>query len=64
MTYARIVLGVDIGDRGAIVVLTEDGGLVAAMDMPVLADGPAGRRAKAALIALAGLIRERDRWRT
>jgi crossover junction endodeoxyribonuclease RuvC len=37
-------LGVDIGVRGAIAIITGGGELVAVDDMPVLADGPAGRR--------------------
>jgi len=44
-TRSRIVLGIDIGVVGAIAVMTADGELIAIEDMPVLADGPAGRRA-------------------
>jgi hypothetical protein len=40
-----IVLGVDIGLRGAIAVLDERGELIAVHDMPCLADGPKGRPA-------------------
>jgi crossover junction endodeoxyribonuclease RuvC len=39
-----LVLGVDIGVVGAIAVLSHAGELVPVHDMPVLADGPAGRR--------------------
>jgi crossover junction endodeoxyribonuclease RuvC len=39
-----LVLGVDIGVVGAIAVLSHAGELVSVHDMPVLADGPAGRR--------------------
>jgi crossover junction endodeoxyribonuclease RuvC len=37
-------LGIDIGVQGAIALLTEEGELVEVFDMPVLADGPKGRR--------------------
>jgi crossover junction endodeoxyribonuclease RuvC len=40
----RLVLGVDIGNRGAVAVLDETGEFVAVHDMPVLEDGPKGRR--------------------
>jgi crossover junction endodeoxyribonuclease RuvC len=40
---AVITLGIDVGVTGAIAIL-EDGELVDALDMPVLADGPAKRR--------------------
>jgi crossover junction endodeoxyribonuclease RuvC len=39
-----IILGIDIGASGAIALLTGAGELVV-FDMPVLADGPSGRRA-------------------
>jgi crossover junction endodeoxyribonuclease RuvC len=38
------VLGIDIGVQGAIALLTAEGELVEVFDMPVLADGPKGRR--------------------
>lgn len=38
------VLGINIGVQGAIAVITADGELVTVEDMPVLHDGPAGRR--------------------
>jgi hypothetical protein len=41
----RLVLGVDVGAVGAIAILTFDGTLLDVHDMPVLHDGPAGRRA-------------------
>jgi crossover junction endodeoxyribonuclease RuvC len=41
----KIVLGVDIGSQGAVAVLDENGVLVEVTDMPVLADGPGGRKA-------------------
>ena len=40
-----MILGVDVGATGALAVLTADGELVEALDMPCLNDGPAGRRA-------------------
>ncbi|HWY83972.1 MAG TPA: hypothetical protein VNY10_18965 [Roseiarcus sp.] len=40
-----IILGIDIGASGAIALLTGAGELVDVFDMPVLADGPSGRRA-------------------
>lgn len=40
-----IVLGVDIGLRGAIAALDEDGCLIAVEDMPCDEGGPAGRQA-------------------
>lgn len=40
----QTVLGVDIGSRGALAVMTGDGALVSVEDMPCLNDGPAGRR--------------------
>ena len=38
------VIGIDIGVVGGIAVLSRAGELVSVHDMPVLADGPAGRR--------------------
>ena len=40
-----MILGIDIGVQGAIALLNEDGALREIDDMPVLRDGPAGRRA-------------------
>jgi crossover junction endodeoxyribonuclease RuvC len=51
----KVVLGIDIGASGAIAVLDGDGKLIAVHDMPVLQDGPAGRRNVNAPI-LAGII--------
>jgi crossover junction endodeoxyribonuclease RuvC len=42
---AQTIIGVDIGSRGAIGILTSEGELLDAVDMPCLNDGPAGRRA-------------------
>jgi crossover junction endodeoxyribonuclease RuvC len=39
------ILGIDIGASGAIALLTMEGGLIEVADMPVLQDGPKGRRA-------------------
>jgi hypothetical protein len=39
------MLGSDVGSRGAIAIMPVDGGLIDALDMPCLNDGPAGRRA-------------------
>lgn len=39
------VLGIDIGVQGAIAILSDSNTLVDIHDMPVLKDGPAGRRA-------------------
>lgn len=38
------VVGIDIGATGALALLDEGGELIAVEDMPILADGPAGRR--------------------
>jgi crossover junction endodeoxyribonuclease RuvC len=43
MTSPRI-LGIDIGAAGAIALLDSDGALIEVVDMPVLQDGPKGRR--------------------
>jgi crossover junction endodeoxyribonuclease RuvC len=40
-----LILGIDIGSRGANALLSADGDLVDAFDMPCLNDGPSGRRA-------------------
>ena len=40
-----MILGIDIGAQGAVAILDQSGALVAIHDMPVLNDGPAGRRA-------------------
>lgn len=49
---AKTILGVDIGASGGIAILTEDGELLDALEMPVLRDGPAGRpNVNAALLA-------------
>src|SRR5271166_4073741 len=40
-----LILSIDIGVRGAIALLTPEGQLIDVMDMPILNDGPAGRRA-------------------
>jgi crossover junction endodeoxyribonuclease RuvC len=46
------ILGIDIGARGAVAVVTRAGELIDVSDMPCLNDGPAGRRAvNAALLA-------------
>jgi hypothetical protein len=39
----EFVLGVDIGVRGALAIVTRSGDLVDVADMPILHDGPAGR---------------------
>jgi crossover junction endodeoxyribonuclease RuvC len=39
-----LFLGIDIGAQGAIAILTVSGELIEVHDMPVLHDGPAGRR--------------------
>ena len=39
-----IVIGVDIGVQGAIAILNASGELIEVHEMPVLHDGPAGRR--------------------
>lgn len=39
------VIGIDIGNSGAIAIVSRDGALVEVVDMPVLRDGPAGRPA-------------------
>jgi crossover junction endodeoxyribonuclease RuvC len=39
------ILAIDIGARGAIAFLTPEGQLIDVFDLPVLNDGPAGRRA-------------------
>jgi hypothetical protein len=36
------VLGIDIGSRGAMAIMTVEGGLIDALDMPCLNDGPLG----------------------
>ena len=41
----RIILEIDIGAAGAIAILNGDGDLIDVADMPVLQDGPKGRRA-------------------
>ena len=40
-----VILGIDIGACGAIATLTPEGELLEIFDMPVLNDGPSGRRA-------------------
>ena len=39
-----LLLGIDIGVQGAIALLNADGSLISISDMPVLSDGPGGRR--------------------
>ena len=39
-----LILGIDIGAAGAIAILTREGNLIEVADMPVLQDGPKGRR--------------------
>jgi len=41
----NLILGVDIGSRGAVAILTPAAELLDVVDMPCLSDGPAGRRA-------------------
>jgi crossover junction endodeoxyribonuclease RuvC len=43
-----LFLGIDIGAQGAIATLDAAGDLIRVEDMPVLADGPAGRRSVSA----------------
>ena len=46
------VLGIDIGGRGGVAILSEAGELIDVIDMPCLEDGPKGRRSvNAALLA-------------
>ena len=40
-----IILGIDIGISGALAMLNDVGDLLEVHDLPVLLDGPAGRRA-------------------
>ena len=53
------VLGIDIGASGALALVSEAGELLDMADMPVLADGPAGRRTVNAAL-LSDIVR---RWR-
>jgi hypothetical protein len=39
-------LGIDIGVQGAIAIVDQSGALVEIHDMPLLKEGPAGRRAR------------------
>ena len=41
----ELILGIDIGTTGAIAIVSSDGSLVDLVDMPVLQDGPAARKA-------------------
>ena len=41
---SALFLGIDIGVQGAIATIDASGALIDVADMPVLADGPAGRR--------------------
>jgi crossover junction endodeoxyribonuclease RuvC len=43
-----MILGIDIGAQGAVATLDQRGALIEINDMPVLQDGPAGRRAVSA----------------
>jgi len=55
------IIGIDIGITGAVAVLDGDGQLVDIHDMPVLKDGPAGRRTINATL-LAGIISGTHKW--
>jgi crossover junction endodeoxyribonuclease RuvC len=62
-----MIVGVDIGNQGAIALLSESGELVEVCDMPTLADGPRLRPAVnapllAALIARAGAKQAYVEW--
>ena len=62
-----LVLGVDIGNTGAIALIDGSGGLVEVHDMPTLDDGPKGRPALnapllAALVAKAGASQAYVEW--
>jgi crossover junction endodeoxyribonuclease RuvC len=50
-----MILGIDIGLKGAIALLEESGELIEVLDMPCLADGPKGRSAISAPL-LAGIL--------
>ncbi|MGJ0508415.1 MAG: hypothetical protein ACR652_15090 [Methylocystis sp.] len=41
----KSILGIDIGARGGVAILSPTGELIDIADMPTLADGPAGRKA-------------------
>ena len=41
---ARLIIGIDPGIEGAVALLSASGDLIAIHDLPVLPDGPAGRR--------------------
>jgi hypothetical protein len=61
------VIGVDIGNRGAIALIDESGELVDISDMPWLADGPKGRPTVhapllAAIVAKSGAARAYVEW--
>jgi hypothetical protein len=61
------VIGVDIGNRGAIALIDESGELVDISDMPCLADGPKGRPTVhapllAAIVAKSGAARAYVEW--
>jgi crossover junction endodeoxyribonuclease RuvC len=43
--HVTAIISIDIGVQGAIALLSTEGQLIEVFDMPVLADGPAGRRA-------------------
>ena len=53
----HLTLGVDIGTRGGLALLTRDGALVLTAPMPVLDDGPKGRPAVNAPL-LSALLRQ------
>ena len=55
MEKMSVVLGIDIGVQGAIAMLDKSGALLDVIDVPVLHDGPKGRRAINAPL-LAGII--------
>jgi crossover junction endodeoxyribonuclease RuvC len=62
-----ILLGVDIGNTGAVALIDESGGLVEICDMPCLDDGPKGRPSVnapllAAIVAKAGASQAYVEW--
>jgi crossover junction endodeoxyribonuclease RuvC len=57
-----MILGIDIGTQSAVAIVDKSGALLAIHDMPVLQDGPKGRRSVGAPLLAAIMLKNHANW--